>query len=117
MQLVGSKVEELLNIPILSTGDMLRAAVSAGTPTGLAAKELMAAGKLVNDEVVLGIIEERIQQPDCEKGFVLDGVPRTVEQAKGIDGVSKKTLQLTKVYCMCSVRFRIMYGYTYPMLL
>jgi len=72
-------------IPTISTGDILRAAVKAGTPIGLKAKSFMDAGKLVPDEVIIGIIEERLAQPDCEKGFVLDGVPRTIAQAEALE--------------------------------
>ena len=67
----------------LSTGDMLRAAVAAGTPVGLTAKDLMARGELVPDEVVVQIIAERIDEPDAKKGFILDGFPRTVAQVQG----------------------------------
>ncbi len=71
----------------LSTGDMLRAAGAAGTPTGLAAKEIMARGELVPDSVVVKIIEDRIGAPDAGKGFVLDGFPRTVAQAESLDAM------------------------------
>ncbi len=69
----------------LSTGDMLRAAVAAGTPVGLKAKDIMASGGLVPDDVVIGIISDRLDQPDAARGFVLDGFPRTVPQAEALD--------------------------------
>ena len=74
-------------IPQLSTGDMLRAAVRAETPTGLKAKEVMAAGQLVSDAIVVGIVAERIEEPDAEGGFILDGFPRTVAQAEALDAM------------------------------
>jgi adenylate kinase len=83
----GPKIEDLLSLPQLSTGDMLRAAVAAQTPTGIQAQGLMKAGKLVGDDVVVGIIKERIQAEDCKNGFILDGFPRTVEQAKMLDAL------------------------------
>jgi len=81
----GPRIEDLLGLPQLSTGDMLRAAVAAQTPVGKKAQGLMKAGKLVGDDVVVGIIKDRIKQPDCANGFILDGFPRTVEQAKMLD--------------------------------
>lgn len=75
---------ERFGIPQISTGDILRAAVSEGTPMGLKAKECMDAGALVPDEVVVGIVKERLQQGDCVKGFILDGFPRTVPQADAL---------------------------------
>ncbi|MCK1359597.1 adenylate kinase [Bradyrhizobium sp. 199] len=74
----------------LSTGEMLRAAVAAGTPVGLKAKEIMASGALVPDEVVVGIISDRIDQPDAKNGFILDGFPRTVPQAEALDELLKR---------------------------
>ena len=81
---------ERYGIPQVSTGDILRAAVAEGTELGKKAKEYMEAGKLVPDEVVIGIIEERLKQSDCEKGFILDGFPRTVPQAEALDKVLEK---------------------------
>ena len=74
-----------LNIPAISTGNMLREAVKNGTECGLKAKSFMDAGELVPDEVVIGILKDRIAQPDAQNGFILDGFPRTVEQAEALD--------------------------------
>ena len=74
------KLVEKLGAPQLSTGDMLRAAVAAGTEVGKQAKDVMASGGLVSDEIVVGIIKDRIAEDDCKGGFILDGFPRTVEQ-------------------------------------
>ena len=84
----GTQAEILsqrLGIPTISTGNMLRAAIQAGTPTGLEAKRYMDAGRLVPDEVIIGVVAQRLEQPDCAKGFILDGVPRTLAQAEALD--------------------------------
>lgn len=87
--------------PQLSTGDMLRAAVSAGTEIGKKADEVMKSGALVTDDIVIGIIKDRIKDEDCKTGFILDGFPRTVEQAKGLDAMlaesSEKVTQIIQL--------------------
>lgn len=82
------KVE--LGVPHISTGDMLRAAVAAGTPQGLKAKEVMNAGKLVSDDILLGMLEERLSQDDVKNGFILDGYPRNLAQADALDHLLAK---------------------------
>lgn len=77
-------IMEKYGIPQISTGDMLRAAIKAGTELGKKAKSVIDAGQLVSDEIILGLIKERITQADCEKGFLLDGFPRTIPQADGL---------------------------------
>ncbi|QFU16800.1 adenylate kinase [Microvirga thermotolerans] len=92
------RMVERLGVPQLSTGDMLRAAVAAGTPVGLKAKEIMDRGDLVPDEVVVGIIADRIEEPDARSGFILDGFPRTVAQAEAFDAMlQRKGLKLDAV--------------------
>ena len=89
----GTQAVSLLGrykIPHISTGDMFRAAIKAGTPLGLKAKEYMDAGGLVPDEVTIGIVAERLADPDCSKGFLLDGFPRTVSQANALDEILSK---------------------------
>jgi adenylate kinase len=78
-------ITEKYAIPQISTGDMLRAAVREGTPLGVAAKKVMDAGGLVSDDIILGLIKERIAQPDCANGYLLDGFPRTIAQAEGLN--------------------------------
>jgi len=78
-------LSEKLHIPTISTGNMLRAAIQNGTPVGLQAKSFMDAGKLVPDEVIIGIVAERVAQADCAGGYILDGVPRTIGQAEALD--------------------------------
>jgi len=97
----GTQAKELVSkygIVQLSTGDMLRAAVAASTPVGLKAKDIMARGDLCPDEVVVGIVSDRIDQPDARNGFILDGFPRTVPQAEALDRMlAKKKLRLDAV--------------------
>jgi adenylate kinase len=83
-------ITDKLGLVQLSTGDMLRAAISAGSPVGLRAKDIMARGALVPDEVVNDIVAERIEAPDCRKGFILDGYPRTLGQAAALDSMLSK---------------------------
>lgn len=80
-------IMEKYGIPQISTGDMLRAAIKAGTELGKQAKAVIDAGQLVSDDIILGLIKERIAQDDCEKGFLLDGFPRTIPQAEGLKGM------------------------------
>ncbi|MFK7792493.1 MAG: adenylate kinase [Devosiaceae bacterium] len=88
----GTQAQRLVDaydIPQLSTGDMLRAAVAAGTPTGIKAKAVMEAGDLVSDEIVNQIVSDRISEPDCARGFILDGYPRTLAQADAVEAIMK----------------------------
>ena len=88
----GTHAQKLMNemgVPQISTGDMLRAAIKAETPLGQSAKRYIDAGELVPDEVVIGIVKERLQAPDCRKGYILDGFPRTVKQAEALSQFAK----------------------------
>jgi adenylate kinase len=89
----ATRLREHLQVPHISTGDLLRAAVAAGTPLGLQAKAVMAAGNLVSDEIVLGMLEERFQQSDTVNGFILDGYPRNLAQANALDGLLTRIKQ------------------------
>jgi adenylate kinase len=100
----GTQCERLVekySIVQLSTGDMLRAAIAAGTELGLKAKAVMDRGDLVSDDIVVGIIADRIAEPDCANGFILDGFPRTVAQAEALDAMlAEKGLKLDHVIAM-----------------
>ena len=78
-------LSKLLNIPTISTGNILRAAMKNGTPVGLRAKEYVESGKLVPDDVIIGIVNERLAEPDCANGYILDGMPRTIPQAEALE--------------------------------
>ena len=94
----AQRIESTQGLVQLSTGDMLRAAVAAGTEVGKKAKDFMDAGKLVTDEIVVGIIADRIDEDDCKQGFLLDGFPRTVAQAEALDNMlNQKQLKLDAV--------------------
>ena len=86
----AEKIQEKYQIPHISTGDMFRLAIKEGTELGKQAKAYMDEGALVPDEVTTGIVEERLQKPDCEKGFLLDGFPRTIPQAEALEGITSK---------------------------
>jgi adenylate kinase len=77
-------IKEAYGIPQISTGDMLRAAVKAGTPLGVAAKKVMDSGALVSDDIIIGLVKERLKEPDCRQGYLFDGFPRTIPQAEAM---------------------------------
>lgn len=91
-------ISEALNIPQISTGNMLREAVKNGTSYGLKAKEAMESGALVSDEIVIGILKDRIAQDDCRNGFILDGFPRTVAQAEALDQMGVKIDKVIEIF-------------------
>ncbi|HXG24480.1 MAG TPA: nucleoside monophosphate kinase, partial [Chthonomonadales bacterium] len=94
----GQRLAERLSIPRISTGDMFRDMAAAGTPLGLKAREYFTRGELVPDEVVIGVVEERITQSDCKNGFLFDGFPRTVSQADALEAMlSRRGLRLDGV--------------------
>jgi len=83
-------IKEHFGIPQISTGDMLRSAIAAGSPLGLAAKAVMDAGQLVSDDIIIGLVKDRISQPDCANGFLFDGFPRTIPQAEAMKSAGVK---------------------------
>ena len=94
----AQRITDLLEIPHLSTGDMLREAAANQTPMGLAAEEIMNRGQLVGDEIVIGIVNERTAAADCRDGYLLDGFPRTRQQAEALDGLlAERQMQLDAV--------------------
>jgi adenylate kinase len=86
----ASFIKEKFGIPQISTGDMLRAAVKAGTPLGLAAKQVMDSGGLVSDDIIIGLVKDRLAQPDCAQGYLFDGFPRTIPQADAMKDAKVK---------------------------
>jgi len=89
----AARLKEHLQVPHISTGDLLRAEVAAGSPLGLAAKEVMARGELVSDAILLGMLEDRLSRPDTAGGFILDGYPRNLAQADALDGLLTRLKQ------------------------
>ena len=89
-------IKDKFGIPQISTGDMLRAAVKAGTPLGLEAKKIMDAGGLVSDEIIIGLVKDRIAQPDCANGFLFDGFPRTLPQADAMQAAGVAAIETAR---------------------
>ncbi|MBZ0223555.1 MAG: adenylate kinase [Dokdonella sp.] len=89
----AERLKQQLQVPHISTGDLLRAAVKAGTPLGLKAKTVMDAGQLVSDDIVLGMLEERLTQPDAARGFILDGYPRNLAQCAALESLLARLRQ------------------------
>jgi adenylate kinase len=90
-------IKDKFGIPQISTGDMLRAAIKAGTPLGRAAKKVLDAGQLVSDEIIIDLIKERLKQPDCAKGYLFDGVPRTIPQAEAMRHAGMKISHVLEI--------------------
>lgn len=113
----ADRLKSTLEVPHISTGDLLRAAVAAGTPLGLKAKAVMDAGQLVSDDIMLGMIEERLTQDDAGNGFILDGYPRNLSQAQALnellarlrqplDAVVKLEVPAEEIIGRCEIRFK-----------
>ena len=103
----ATRLREHLQVPHISTGELLRAAVAAGTPLGVQAKAVMAAGNLVSDEIVLGMLEERFTQPDTGNGFILDGYPRNLAQAAALDKLLERIKQPMDVAIQLEVDYEL----------
>jgi adenylate kinase len=99
----AARLKEALAVPHISTGEMLRAAVAAGTPIGVKVKEVMAAGQLVSDELILGMLEERLGQGDADGGFILDGYPRNLVQCEALDALLARLRQPVDVAVLLEV--------------
>jgi adenylate kinase len=106
----ATRLREHLQVPHISTGELLRAAVKAGTPLGLQAKAVMEAGSLVSDEIVLGMLEERLTAGDTGNGFVLDGYPRNLVQANALDALLKKLAQPVDIAVQLDVDTELLIG-------
>jgi adenylate kinase len=106
----ATRLREHLQVPHISTGELLRAAVKAGTPLGLQAKAVMEAGSLVSDEIVLGMLEERLTAGDTGNGFVLDGYPRNLAQANALDALLKKLAQPVDIAVQLDVDTELLIG-------
>ncbi|HHV50188.1 MAG TPA: adenylate kinase [Clostridiales bacterium] len=103
-------ISRVKNIPTISTGNIIREALKSGTELGLKAKEYMEAGKLVPDELVIGIIRERLAQQDCQNGFILDGFPRTIPQAEALERMGVEIDKVIEIYVDDEVITRRMSG-------
>jgi adenylate kinase len=106
----ATRLREHLQVPHISTGELLRAAVKAGTPLGLQAKAVMESGSLVSDEIVLGMLEERLTAGDTGNGFILDGYPRNLAQANALDALLKKLAQPVDIAVQLDVDTELLIG-------
>jgi adenylate kinase len=113
----AARLKKNLQVPHISTGDLLRAAVAAGTPLGRKAKAVMEAGQLVSDDIMLGMLEERLSQPDARGGFILDGYPRNLSQVEALDALLERLSQpldavvklevpAEEIVARCEIRFK-----------
>ena len=105
----AARLKSELDLAHISTGDLLRAQVAAGTQLGLLAKSVMEKGQLVSDEIMLGMLEQRLAQPDCGQGFILDGYPRNLTQASALDGLLKRIGQPLDVALMLHVDAELLF--------
>jgi len=105
----AARLKSELSLAHISTGDLLRAQVAAGTPLGMLAKSVMEKGQLVSDEIMLGMLEQRLAQPDCGRGFILDGYPRNLAQASALDGLLKRIGQPLDVALMLHVDSELLF--------